>query len=105
MNPASCFSASYREARERFLRLAAARSVTVDSRVLPRLTGLEGEPLATDVVRLGPAGARRLLVLTSGTHGVEGFCGSCSRMTRRISSRPFFMSSFGSKGVRPVSNS
>ncbi|TCK34821.1 uncharacterized protein DUF2817 [Paraburkholderia sp. BL8N3] len=80
MNPASCFSASYREARERFLRLAAARSVTVDSRVLPRLTGLEGEPLATDVVRLGPAGARRLLVLTSGTHGVEGFCGSAAQL-------------------------
>lgn len=76
MDPSSCFSASYREARARFLQIAAERNARVDSRVLPGIVGLEGERLAMDVVRLGPAHARRMLILTSGTHGVEGFCGS-----------------------------
>jgi Protein of unknown function (DUF2817) len=79
MNPVSCFSGSYRAARASFLSAAATRGFTVDSRVLPGFTGLEGEELATDVVRLGPVDARRMLVLTSGTHGVEGFCGSAAQ--------------------------
>jgi len=32
--------------------------------------------LSTDTARLGPAAARKVLVLMSGTHGVEGFAGS-----------------------------
>lgn len=70
------FSTSYRDARERFLGAAAARNIHVDTRVLPDAAGLEGETLATDIARIGPADAKRLLVLTSATHGVEGFCGS-----------------------------
>lgn len=38
------------------------------------------DSLFTDVAELGPASARKALVLISGTHGVEGFCGSmCQR--------------------------
>ncbi|BAN27180.1 M14 family metallopeptidase [Caballeronia insecticola] len=70
------FSSTYREARQHFLDAAAERAFAVDTRVLNGVTGLEGETLATDVVRIGPADAKRLLVLTSATHGVEGFCGS-----------------------------
>ncbi|WP_250437173.1 M14 family metallopeptidase [Caballeronia sp. ATUFL_F2_KS9A] len=70
------FSSTYREARQRFLDTAAARKLAVDTRVLEGFDGLEGETLATDVVPIGPKDAKRLLVLTSGTHGVEGFCGS-----------------------------
>ncbi len=70
------FSSTYREARQRFLDTAAAQELAVDTRVLEGVDGLEGETLATDVVRIGPADAKRLLVLTSATHGVEGFCGS-----------------------------
>ncbi|WP_244817652.1 M14 family metallopeptidase [Caballeronia sp. Lep1P3] len=70
------FSTSYRDARERFLAAAARRNINVDTRVLPDIAGLEGETLATDVARIGPANAKRMLVLTSATHGVEGFCGS-----------------------------
>jgi len=70
------FSSTYREARQRFLETAAEHELAVDTRVLEGIAGLEGETLATDVVRIGPADAKRLLVLTSATHGVEGFCGS-----------------------------
>ncbi|SAK45631.1 M14 family metallopeptidase [Caballeronia ptereochthonis] len=70
------FSSTYRDARRRFLDTAAERKRAVDTRVLDGVIGLEGETLATDIVRIGPADAKRLLVLTSATHGVEGFCGS-----------------------------
>jgi hypothetical protein len=79
MNPSSYFASSYRNARQLYLRSAGA-AACVESHVIPALRGLEDEELATDVVRLGPAGARRLLVLTSGTHGVEGFCGSAAQI-------------------------
>jgi len=38
--------------------------------------GPSGEPLTTDCYWLGDANARQLLVIISGTHGVEGFAGS-----------------------------
>ncbi|WP_233882813.1 M14 family metallopeptidase [Paraburkholderia flagellata] len=76
---ASLFSTTYSEARARFMGAAAARGLALASHVIPELEGREGEALATDVVRLGPADAKRLLVLTSGTHGVEGFCGSAAQ--------------------------
>lgn len=36
----------------------------------------EGEPLFTDSAWIGPEDARRVVVLLSGTHGIEGFAGS-----------------------------
>ena len=72
----AAFSASYADAREKFLAAAKARGLDVDSHELPCLAGAAGETLATDVARLGPPDADRVLLITSGTHGVEGFCGS-----------------------------
>lgn len=69
------FSRDYAEAREKFCRAAALRGLTVDSYVLP-LAGASGETLATDVVFDGPRDAARLVILISGVHGVEGYCGS-----------------------------
>lgn len=40
------------------------------------LTGLEGEDLAIDVAVFGPDDADVSLFIVSGTHGVEGYCGS-----------------------------
>ncbi|CAG9183104.1 hypothetical protein LMG23992_04896 [Cupriavidus laharis] len=71
----SLFSRSYAEARDKFLRAAAHRHLAVDSFELP-IGGADGETLATDVVLDGPADARNLLVVISGVHGVEGYCGS-----------------------------
>jgi hypothetical protein len=71
--PLDAFAATYTEARAKFL--AAAEGRRVESHPEPR-RGREGEPLAMDVVRLGPEDARALLLVSSGCHGVEGFCGA-----------------------------
>jgi hypothetical protein len=73
------FSASYREAQSRFCGAAHAagfelRSYPIDER------GPEGEPLAIDVALLPNARARGALVISSGTHGVEGYFGSAVQL-------------------------
>ncbi len=69
------FSASYAEARVKFLEAAATAGLRIESHVHP-LTGRDGEALAMDVARDGPADADRLLIVSSACHGVEGYCGS-----------------------------
>jgi hypothetical protein len=77
---AAVFAQDYAEARAGFLAAAATRGLKVESAPHPSRKGAQGEDLAMDSVLLGPAGAAALLVVTSGTHGVEGFCGSgCQR--------------------------
>jgi len=73
---AEAFARTYAEAREKFLGAARARGLDLESHVLTGHEGAEGEKLASDVARLGPRGAERVVIVTSGTHGVEGFCGS-----------------------------
>ncbi|MBS0520139.1 MAG: M14 family metallopeptidase [Proteobacteria bacterium] len=75
-----CFSRSYREAREKFLAAASRCNLAVASEINPAGLGVDGEPLATDAVEVGPSSAESVLVLTSGTHGVEGFCGSACQI-------------------------
>lgn len=75
-SPEAVFPVDYADARARFLALARAAGFTVESHVHPRCRGPAGEELACDVARLGPADAARVLLVSSGTHGVEGFCGS-----------------------------
>jgi hypothetical protein len=76
IRPDPDFPSSFAQARERFLAAAHARGARVESFANPAGPGLDGEPLATDVATLGPAEAREVLMVTSGTHGVEGYCGS-----------------------------
>jgi len=71
----NAFSKSYAEARQKFLDAAQAAGLPVQSHYHPR-PGRDGESLAMDVVRDGPADAKNLLVLSSACHGVEGYCGS-----------------------------
>lgn len=76
VDPAAHFAADYGEAREKFLAAAAARNLAVESHVQPEHRGPRGETLAIDVVSVGDRNAASVLLVTSGTHGVEGFCGS-----------------------------
>jgi Protein of unknown function (DUF2817) len=69
------FSSDYAQAREKFRLACASRGLEVQSFIHP-LRGMQGEELAIDVARRGAADAPQLLVLSSGCHGVEGFCGS-----------------------------
>jgi hypothetical protein len=69
------FSTSYAEAREKFLIAANASGAIVSSYEHPEL-GPGNETLFADCAWIGPVDATKVLVLSSGTHGVEGFCGS-----------------------------
>ncbi len=69
------FSAHYSDARGKFLAACLGAGATVTNQKNPA-AGPGGEALYTDVARLGPADASRIVMAISGTHGVEGFCGS-----------------------------
>jgi hypothetical protein len=73
------FSATYREARERFLEAAHARGATVESHIHP-LKGAEGEEIGMDTALFGPSDAAKLFIVSSGTHGPEGFSGSACQL-------------------------
>lgn len=76
MAPAETFFAqTYAEARAKFLAACEANKLYVHSHAHP-LRGRDGEELAMDVALLGAEKAERLLVVSSGCHGVEGYCGS-----------------------------
>ncbi len=69
------FSPSYAKARIKFLEAAATAGLRIESHNHP-LPGRDGEVLAMDVARDGPLDAERLLIVTSGCHGAEGYCGT-----------------------------
>jgi len=75
MNAADSFSANFEEARAKFKAAAADAGARLDAVAHPE-PGPRGEALSTEVAWLGPADATRVLVMISGTHGVEGFCGA-----------------------------
>ena len=69
------FSSDYQEARRKFLEASNAIGAGIESFKNPN-SDPESEPLYTDVAVIGPKDAKAILVLGSGTHGVEGFAGS-----------------------------
>jgi hypothetical protein len=75
MDSADSFSASYAEARGKFREAATAAGGAMAVIANPN-RGPDGGNLSTDLAWLGPRNAERVLVMVSGTHGVEGFCGS-----------------------------
>ncbi|ROL89250.1 M14 family metallopeptidase [Pseudomonas chlororaphis] len=75
----SVFSERYVQARALFLEVCARRGLAVQTHLHP-LKGRDHEALAIDVCRTGPADARQLMVVSSGCHGVEGFCGSAVQL-------------------------
>src|SRR5215470_10661706 len=69
------FSGNYTQARQAFRDAASDAGAALAAYHNPA-TGPGGIALSTETARLGPAAAERLLVIMSGTHGVECFCGS-----------------------------
>ncbi|MFT4271909.1 MAG: DUF2817 domain-containing protein [Pantoea sp.] len=65
----------YLPQRTRFLTAAERTGAVISSYAHP-LPGPQGENLYTDVALIGPASASRLMLVVSGTHGVEGYYGS-----------------------------
>ncbi|MCK0537591.1 DUF2817 domain-containing protein [Alcanivorax quisquiliarum] len=68
------FQPDYTTAKAHFLAVATKAGTPLAHPVAH--TGPHGETLASHSLWLGPEHARRVLVLLSGTHGVEGLCGS-----------------------------
>ena len=68
-------SRSYADARAAFLDAAATAGARIESFPHPS-TGLTGEELFVDVAEVGPADADGVVIVVSGTHGVEGYLGS-----------------------------
>ena len=73
--PGRCFADDYTAARAAFLQASAADGAEVLEHRHP-LAGPGGAPLFLDEARFGPRDARRVVFIASGTHGIEGFCGS-----------------------------
>lgn len=69
------FSNNYKEARANFLLRAHKKNAIVISYKHP-MTGFYSEELYTDVACIGPKNAKNILIIVSGIHGAEGFCGS-----------------------------
>jgi hypothetical protein len=75
MSNIQSFAADYSEARDKFLsaaRIAGAALYRYDN----PSKGPHGEALSTDVARVGPEDASKVVATISSTHGVEGCCGS-----------------------------
>jgi len=71
----SYFSESYSDARKRFLEASELKGAQIKSYKNPAFSP-EEEDLYTDVALIGPKNSENILVIISGTHGVEGFAGS-----------------------------
>ncbi len=72
---ASCFSPDWVAARGRFVSSAIAAGATIETHAFEGVAP-DDTPLSIDVARVGPAEAERVVVVSSGLHGVEGFLGS-----------------------------
>lgn len=72
---APTLSTTYPEARQKFLDAATDAGAAVSHHPHP-LAGPNGAELGIDVASLGPDDADDVVLVMSGTHGVEGYCGS-----------------------------
>ena len=73
------FSPDYVAARDRFRDAAQRAGASLDALRL-EAHGPRQEELTIDIARLGERGARRVLLHTSGMHGVEAFAGSAVQL-------------------------
>ena len=66
---------TYQAARGKFLEAVRGAGGRITSHLHPD-KGIEGEDLYLDVAELGDTDAKDGLLIVSGTHGIEGYCGS-----------------------------
>ena len=76
LDPAEHFPADYRVGRHNFIAACEHAGIDVISRVHPKFSGRDGNPLFLDTAIVGPRDAKNALLLISATHGVEGYFGS-----------------------------
>ncbi|WP_339385071.1 DUF2817 domain-containing protein [Calothrix sp. FACHB-168] len=86
MSYSNAFSPDYKTARNRFRAAALALGCGLEAYSIEE-TGPDGEELTIDVAILGNPKAQKVVVVSSGLHGVEGFFGSavqCALMEERL---------------------
>ena len=69
------FYFKYSKARQNFLSAAVSEATFIESWQHP-LRGIAGEKLYLDLAWFGDRAAKKVLLTVSGTHGIEGYCGS-----------------------------
>jgi len=69
------FPQDYRASRAAFVQACRDRDARLEVHTHPRI-GSDGAPVATDVAAFGAPDAERVLIVVSGTHGVEALCGA-----------------------------
>ena len=74
-----CFATEYVTARQRLLDRAEKMELEVETLAIAK-KGPHEETLSTDILWVGPKDATKLILHTSGVHGVEGFPGSAAAM-------------------------
>ena len=82
MSPATeqCFFDTYRAARAAFVEAASAARAKAETFTHPSAIGPAGEPIRIDLAAFGRAGAPKILLAVSGTHGLEGLAGSAAQI-------------------------
>jgi hypothetical protein len=75
MSDASAFSPDYTAARARFRSSSLALGCALEAHPIAA-AGPDGGELTIDVARLGADRARKVVIVSSGLHGIEGFLGS-----------------------------
>jgi len=75
MSNAAAFSPDYTAARARFRSSSLALGCTLEEHSIDQ-RGPDGEDLTIDLTRMGADAPRRVVIVSSGLHGVEGFFGS-----------------------------
>ena len=74
------FSSDYLESRRRFRELAGAAGAEQEALSLG-LRAPDGSDLTIDMAWFGPRDAERIVVVSSGIHGVEGFMGGAAQLS------------------------
>ncbi len=69
------FSKSYIECREKFIEAAGNINAACASEYLPGYIE-NNSKLSIDIASLGDVNAKKALIILSGVHGIEGYCGS-----------------------------
>ena len=78
-NASQYFSDSYFSSREKFKQICTTMNLEIESYENP-VKGPGGESLFVDATWIGPEDAEQVMLLISGTHGVEGFVGSACQI-------------------------
>ena len=84
---ADCYGATYRSSRQKFLSAAISAGGTIASYCNDAATSRNGAPLMADVAVVGDPRAPKRLLVISGTHGLEGICGSAQQVAWMLSGK------------------